>query len=67
MNSLRAQQNDTLDAISWRHYGRSVVEQLMAANPQLADLPPILPIGTLVYLPDIPDPQQIRQTIQLWD
>ncbi|TLX52838.1 phage tail protein, partial [Stutzerimonas nosocomialis] len=35
MASLRAQQGDTVDAICWRHYGRTagVVEQVLDANP----------------------------------
>lgn len=59
-------QNDTIDAICWRYYGRSsgVVEKVLEANSELGV---ILDIGTPVILPDIDTPQQRKQTIQLWD
>lgn len=66
---VRAMQGDTLDAICWRHYGRtaSVVEQALEANPGLADLGPVLPLGTLVTLPPAPPASENRRIIQLWD
>ncbi|MBK0062626.1 MULTISPECIES: tail protein X [unclassified Acinetobacter] len=69
MNTVRSIQNDTIDLICWRYYGRSlgVVEKVLEANPQLASLGVIIPVGTQVNLPDLPAPQQITQTIQLWD
>ena len=56
MQQARATQGDTLDAICWRHYGRTagVTERVLEANPGLADLGPIIPIGTLVNLPPLP-------------
>lgn len=68
---VRAIQGDTVDALCHRHYGRTVgvVEAVLAANPGLADLGPILPNGTAVELPDI-DPAEQPQTtniIKLWD
>lgn len=64
--TIFAIQNDTIDAICWRYYGRSsgVVEKVLEANPELGV---ILDIGTPVILPDIETPQQTKQTIQLWD
>lgn len=69
MNTVRSIQNDTIDLICWRYYGRSigVVEKVLDANPKLASIGAILPIGTEVNLPDLAAPQQITQTIQLWD
>ncbi|EMI9071358.1 tail protein X [Acinetobacter baumannii] len=69
MNTVRSIQNDTIDLICWRYYGRSlgVVEKVLEANPKLANIGAILPIGTEVNLPDLSAPQQITQTIQLWD
>lgn len=66
--TLRAEQGDTVDALCWRHYGRTagVVEAVLDANPGLANLGPIIPHGTAVQLPDITTQQQ-RQTVQLWD
>lgn len=66
---IRATQNETLDAICWRHYGRTngVVEQVLEANPRLADAGPIIPMGTLITLPPAPPAREDRQIIQLWD
>lgn len=65
---VRAQQGDTLDALVWRHYGRTagVVEATLDANPGLAELGPILPHGTLITLPDLPPPA-LQRLVQLWD
>lgn len=67
--TIFALQHDTVDEICWRVYGRSsgVVEKVLEANPKLAELDAFLSIGTEVILPDIETPQQIKQTIQLWD
>ncbi len=66
---VRAIQGDTIDAICQRVYGRtaSVTEAVLAANPGIADLGPILPHGTELVLPDISPQQQAVQTVQLWD
>ena len=69
MASLRAQQGDTVDAICWRHYGRTagVVEQVLDANPGLADLGPVIPHGTLIQLPEQAVRAERRQMVNLWD
>lgn len=69
MASLRAQQGDTVDAICWRHYGRTagVVEQVLDANPGLADLGPVLPNGTLINLPSAAPQAEQNQMVNLWD
>lgn len=48
--TIHALQYDTVDAICWREYGRSsgVVEKVLEANPQLAELGVFLPMGTQV-------------------
>ncbi|MHA6159507.1 tail protein X [Pseudomonas sichuanensis] len=65
----RTQQNDTVDALCWRHYGRTagVVEQVLDANPGLADHGAVLPAGLLVTLPDLQATAPDRQMVQLWD
>lgn len=57
-----------LDALCWRHYGRTqgVTEQVLKANPGLAEYGPFLPHGLQVELPDIPTTTTV-QTVQLWD
>ncbi|MGH1606244.1 tail protein X [Yersinia proxima] len=63
-----ALQGDTLDALCWRHYGRTqdVLEQVYDANPWLSELGAILPHGYPVELPDMAPAAQ-RETVQLWD
>ena len=65
---VRAQQGDTVDTLCWRYYGRTagVTEQVLEANPGLAALGPVLPMGHLVTLPDQPKRPTARR-VQLWD
>lgn len=66
--NTRAQQGDTLDAICARYYGRTegVFEEVLAANPGLAELGVVLPHGTLVELPDVLS-SPVTETINLWE
>jgi phage tail protein X len=61
-------QFDELDLICWRYYGRTqqTVEAVMVANPNLADLMPVLPEGLTIQLPDLPDPETTT-TLRIWD
>ena len=65
---VRAYQGDTVDALCWRHYGRTqgVTEQVLQANPGLAEDGPFLPHGLQVELQDIATTSTV-QTVQLWD
>lgn len=65
---VRAQQYDTVDALCWRHYGRTkgVTEAVLAANPGLAEHGPVLPHGLEVELPELVS-ATTAQTVQLWD
>jgi phage tail protein X len=70
MQTMRANQGDTLDAICYRVFGRTagVTEAALEANTGLADLGPVLPMGTLVNLPDPADAVQPDiDIVQLWD
>ncbi|WP_293935557.1 tail protein X [Iodobacter sp.] len=64
-----AKQGDTLDDICWRIYGKTagVTEAALAANHRLADLGPMIPMGTLIELPDAIPPESKKTIIQLWD
>ncbi|CAB5653322.1 Phage Tail Protein X [Pseudomonas putida] len=66
---LRTQQNDTVDALCWRHYGRTagVVEAVLDANPGLADRGAVLQAGVLVNLPEIHTSAPERQMVNLWE
>ncbi len=65
---IRSIQGDTVDRICQRVYGRTagVTEQVLIANQGLADLGPILPMGTLITLPE-QAPQAESPMLQLWD
>lgn len=70
MLTVRAAQGDTLDAICYRMYGRTagVTEAALEANTGLADRGPVLPLGTVVTLPEPADAvQPTAQQVQLWD
>ena len=66
---VRSIQGDTVDRICQRIYGKTagVTEQVLAANPGLADLGAILPRGTLVTLPEQVTAAEATTMLQLWD
>lgn len=69
MATISTLQGDMVDTICRRTYGdeSGFVEAVLAANPGLAALGPVLPVGTQVFLPVLdPDPEQ-EQLVTLWD
>ena len=69
MQKYRTSQGDTADLIAWKQYGTQagrVVEQLLEANPGLADHGPTLPAGLIVNLPEI-KPATQQGGSRLWD
>lgn len=64
----RTRDGDMLDAICFRHYGRSsgAVEAVLEANTGLADKGPVLAAGELIVLPDLPESFE-QKTVKLWD
>lgn len=60
---------DMVDAIAVLAYGRSagVTEALLAANPVLLGLGPVLPAGVELFLPALPAATTTAPTIKLWD
>ncbi len=69
MPDVIANQGDTVDAICWRHYGRTagVTEDVLRANPGLAEYGPTLPQGLIVSMPDAQTTAPLRQMVNLWD
>ncbi|OCC05099.1 phage tail protein [Labrys sp. WJW] len=64
--------NLMVDLILWRRFKRVVpglLERTLAANEGLADLGPILPVGTVfkipIEAPDVVTPR--RPAVRLWD
>lgn len=55
-----------LDDLVWQHYGRSdVIAAVLEANPQLAQLPPVLEAGLVIELPELLLPVE-EPVIRLW-
>ena len=67
--TIRANQNETVDALCWRYYGRTagVTEAVLQANPGLADHGPILPHGLPVNVAAAQTSAPQRQMVNLWD
>lgn len=67
--TVRAFQHETVDALCWRHYGRTagVTEDVLKANPGLADYGPTLPQGLVVTMPEAQRTAPERQMVNLWD
>lgn len=63
----RTKIGDTVDRICWHVYGRTdgVLEQVLEANPGLAAYGALLPVGVLVNLPEIKQPEAESQ-VGLW-
>ena len=53
INIATAHQGETISHIAYRMYGtsRGYVEDILALNPALCELPAMLPMGTQVKLP----------------
>lgn len=68
---LVARSGDKLDLLLFREAGLSAshLTRVMEANPGLADLGPILPLGTIVIVPATAETSasRTRPLIQLWD
>jgi phage tail protein X len=68
---LVAKQGDKLDLLLWREaaIGPSELGRVLDANPGLADLGPILPLGTVVTVPATARPASARTLpiVNLWD
>ncbi|KAF1072707.1 MAG: hypothetical protein GAK45_00142 [Pseudomonas citronellolis] len=66
---LRTEQRDTVEALCWRYYGRTVgvTEAVLDANPGLADYGPILPQGLEVTMPDAQNTAPTQQVVNLWE
>lgn len=61
-------ENDVLDEIVWRFYGRQdngLLESILEANRGLADYGPELPTGLTITMPDAPAPEP-AQRLQLF-
>lgn len=62
-------QGETVDLACLAHYGRTakVVEVVIDANPGLAALGVVLPIGTKIIMPAISTSATQPRLVSLWD
>ena len=69
MATYKTGQNEMVDAICRRAYGdeSGYVEAVLAANPGLASLAPVLPIGTMMTLPELTKAADVVPVVSLWD
>jgi len=68
MIKVEAMHGETLDQLVWRTTSRAspVVEQVMQANPNLADAGPFLRAGQVVLIPANANRTAPAPMIQLW-
>lgn len=68
MTQYRTKENDMLDAICQRYYGKQskAVEIVYEANRGLADYGPVLPAGLIIELPEI-EAMETVAPVRLWD
>lgn len=59
----------TVDLVCLEFYGRtrSTTEIVLDANPGIGALGPVLPIGTVLLLPDIDTRPVARELVKLWE
>jgi phage tail protein X len=69
MTTYTTKQGEMIDVICRRAYGdeSGYVEAVLNANRGLADLGPILPIQTVIVLPELTRAAPERTIVSLWD
>jgi len=69
MQTYTTQAGDVLDALCYALYGaeHGTTEAVLAVNPQLAQLPAVLPEGVLIVFPDLEPPAPVQAQVRLWD
>lgn len=68
--TVRALAGDTVDAVCWRHLGRTmgVTEAVFDANPGIAAIGVQLPAGHPILIPDtVATVRTESRTTKLWD
>lgn len=62
-------QGETVDLACQAFYGRTadVTEAVLGANPGLAELGPVLPLGTKIIMPVIDARPKARPLVKLYD
>ena len=68
-DQLRSIQGDTIDGLIWRErrLGPADLDTVLALNPGVAGIGAVLPLGTLITVPDSKPTLVMIETVQLWD
>jgi phage tail protein X len=70
MASVKVAREDmTLDLVVWQALGRQddqLVERTLDLNPGIGALGDILPVGTIVALPELARRSEPSETVRLW-
>ncbi|MFK0385001.1 tail protein X [Agrobacterium sp. NPDC090273] len=68
-NTYITRQGETVDLACLAHYGRTekVVEAVLDANPGLASMGAVLPIGTKIDMPIVSSTTTQPRLVSLWD
>ena len=66
---LRSKQGDTLDGLIWRErrLGPADLDRVLALNPGVAAIGAVLPLGTLITVPEAEPTLARLETVNLWD
>jgi phage tail protein X len=69
IGTTRTMDGDTADQIALRIYGvtAGATEALLDANPNLATLGAVLPVGVVVMLPELAPTLAASPVTRLWD
>jgi phage tail protein X len=67
--TVTTKQGDTVDMVAWRVRGRTdgVTEAILDANPGVASVGAVLPMGTVLVVPEAASGGDEVKTINLWD
>lgn len=65
---VTAEREEVLDALLWRTagLGAAALAIVLAANPDLAELGVLLPIGQTVLIPEAAQTPDVEPLVQLW-
>lgn len=70
MASVKVTREDmTLDLVVWKALGRQddlLVERTLELNPGVASLGVVLPVGTVIELPELTERSEPAETVRLW-
>lgn len=69
MRTAISRDGDMLDALVWRAAGKTsgALELVLDANPRIAALPPVLPAGVAVVIPDAALAPPPQAAFRLWE